>query len=64
MCADALGVPYQNAVVFEDAEAGIEAALSAGMYAIGIGEATQLPKAGFVIKNLSEMTLERLTFNY
>ena len=64
MCADALGVPYQNAVVFEDAEAGIEAALSAGMYAIGIGEAAQLPKAGFVIKNLAEMTLERLTFNY
>lgn len=62
MCADALNIEYKNCVVFEDAEAGIEAALSAGMYAIGVGDKMVLKKAGFVVKDLSEMNLERLPF--
>jgi beta-phosphoglucomutase len=62
MCADELGIAYKNCVVFEDAEAGIEAALSAGMAAIGIGNKTILNRALFAVNDLSEMTLEKLPF--
>ena len=62
MCADELGIAYKNCVVFEDAEAGIEAALSAGMQAIGIGNKTVLNRALFAVNDLSEMTLEKLPF--
>lgn len=62
MCADELGIAYKNCVVFEDAEAGIEAALSAGMAPIGIGNKTILKRALFAVNDLSEMTLERLPF--
>lgn len=61
-CADELGVAYAHCVVFEDAEAGVEAALRAGMFAIGIGDKEVLHKANFVINDLSEMELERLPF--
>jgi len=61
-CADELGVDYKDCVVFEDAEAGIEAALLGGMYPIGIGEKEILNKAAFVIPDLSEMSLEKLPF--
>jgi len=36
--AEGLGIAPSDCVVYEDAEAGIEAALAAGMYAIGVGE--------------------------
>jgi len=61
-CANELGVDYAHCVVFEDAEAGVEAALRAGMFAIGIGDKEILHKANFVINDLSEMELERLPF--
>ena len=35
--ASNLNVPTQSCVVFEDAQAGIEAAKSAGMFAVGVG---------------------------
>jgi beta-phosphoglucomutase len=37
--AGALGVPPNEAVVFEDAEAGIDAALAGGFYTVGVGTA-------------------------
>ncbi|MDO4880547.1 MAG: beta-phosphoglucomutase [Capnocytophaga sp.] len=37
LAAKKLGVPNENCVVFEDSEAGIQAAKTAGMQAIGIG---------------------------
>jgi len=40
-----LGVPPANCVVVEDAAAGIEAALAAGMWAIGIGPADRTARA-------------------
>jgi len=63
-CADELGVAYTHCVVFEDAEAGVEAALRAGMYAIGIGDKDILNKANFVISDLSEMEIAKLPFAY
>ncbi len=50
--AGRLGVPTPEAVVFEDAEAGIDAALAAGMYAVGIGPTNRVGKAHFVLPNL------------
>ncbi len=47
--AEAAGVKPKHCAVFEDAVAGIEAALAAKMYAIGIGESTILKKAHVVI---------------
>jgi len=55
-----LGVLPQNCVVFEDAKAGIEAAIAANMFSVGIGDPVVLKKANFVasgLKNLSVKTL-------
>jgi beta-phosphoglucomutase len=47
-------------VVFEDAVAGVEAALRAGMSCVGIGEREVLSKAHLVVKGLSEMSIDKL----
>jgi beta-phosphoglucomutase len=44
-----LGVRPEDCLVFEDAQAGIDAARNAGMYAIGIGRPENLKNADFVI---------------
>lgn len=44
-----------ESVVVEDAEAGVEAALSAGMKCIGIGDQRQLGKANHVIAHIKEL---------
>lgn len=59
--AQELGVPAKDCVVFEDAEAGVEAARRAGMSCIGIGSAATLGQADFVIASLADMTVERLS---
>jgi len=50
--AQALGVAPSACVVYEDAEAGVEAAKAGGMYAVGIGLAENLPKADIVVPGL------------
>jgi beta-phosphoglucomutase len=55
-----LGVPPQNCVVFEDAEAGIEAALAAHMFSVGIGDPVILKKANFVTSGLKNLSVETL----
>ena len=50
--ADALNIPYEDCVVFEDAFAGIEAAKKANMKAIGVGDKVVLYNADIVIPNL------------
>ena len=62
--AVALGVTPANCVVFEDAEAGIQAAKAGGMKVIGIGDKTVLHEADLVISSLSEMNLSLLNFNH
>jgi beta-phosphoglucomutase len=54
--ATALNIPLENAVVFEDAIAGIQAANSAGMLSIGIGEETILSEAKYVFKNFNQIS--------
>jgi beta-phosphoglucomutase len=58
--AKLLSVKDEDCVVFEDAVAGIQAALNAGMKSIGIGSEKILWKAHMVITGLSEMNLEKL----
>lgn len=61
LCAERLGSPpAAECVVFEDAESGIAAALAAGMHAVGVGDAAQLPNAAQVFKEYSEIDLDTL----
>ena len=55
--AEALNVANDQCVVFEDAEAGIEAALSANMRCIGIGSPEILGKANKVISGFENFKL-------
>lgn len=58
--AQELLVEPQHCVVFEDAAAGVEAALRAGMYCVGIGSPETLGRAHLVAGGLAEMTVDRL----
>jgi beta-phosphoglucomutase len=58
--AQALGVQPEECVVFEDAIAGVEAALAGDMKVVGIGSPDVLTGANLVIKGLDEMTLDKL----
>lgn len=58
--ANLLETKPENCIVFEDAIAGVQAAINAGMACIGVGSPDVLTKAGFVISGLSEMNLEKL----
>lgn len=53
--AAALDVPPADCIVFEDAEAGIEAAHAAGMRAVGIGDSPTLSGADLRIDGFSGM---------
>ena len=55
--AKALGIPPAECIVFEDALAGIEAALAAGMTPIGVGDPKNLAGAVMFIKDLSEFAV-------
>ena len=58
--AEILGVSPSECVVFEDAASGVEAALSGGFFALGIGDASELSRANFVVSDLCRMSLEKL----
>ncbi|MBO6213144.1 beta-phosphoglucomutase [Algoriella sp.] len=52
---------YENSIVFEDSVAGIQAANSAGMMSIGIGEASVLHEADIVFNDFNQISEEFLT---
>jgi beta-phosphoglucomutase len=58
--AKMLGVQPEDCVVFEDAVAGVEAALNAGMCCVGIGSEKILKDAHFVVSGLDKMSLRKL----
>jgi len=58
LAARRLGVSPQDCLVFEDAAAGVEAALAAGMRCIGIGSENQLNKADRVFKSTDQFSVE------
>lgn len=53
--AKLLGVSPENAIVFEDSVAGIQAANMAGMTSVGIGETGILHEAQFIFKDFTFM---------
>ena len=57
LAAEHLGLPAAQCVVFEDAQAGIEAANAAGMLSIGIGQAGVLSEAYRVFRDFTEIEL-------
>jgi beta-phosphoglucomutase len=58
--ADALGLPYSSCIVFEDSIAGVLAAHSGGMKAVGIGEKEVLIEADVVIPGFEGILIEDL----
>jgi len=55
LAASAMGVPPRDCVVFEDAEAGVEAARRAGMGIVGIGRPESLKDADLVAASLGQL---------
>ncbi|MGD9991984.1 MAG: beta-phosphoglucomutase [Salinivirgaceae bacterium] len=55
-----LGIEPKYCAVFEDAEAGVVAALNANMYCIGVGSPQVLNKAHQVIPGLFDMNMAKL----
>lgn len=58
--AEELGVAPEKCVVFEDATAGVEAAINGRMKVVGIGSREVLGKANLVISGLDKMSIEKL----
>jgi beta-phosphoglucomutase len=56
--AGRLGFPPRSVVVVEDAEAGVEAALKAGMYTVGLGPTSRVGKAHLVFPHLDGVRLD------
>lgn len=60
LAASKLGVSPDVCVVFEDAEAGVEAALAAGMKCVGVGSVDQLGKAHAIVKSTADFPISKL----
>jgi beta-phosphoglucomutase len=58
--AEMVSVKPENCFVFEDAIAGVHAALNAGMLCIGVGSPDVLKEAHYIISGLIVMNLEKL----
>jgi beta-phosphoglucomutase len=58
--ASMLGVVPSDCAVFEDAAAGIEAGLAAGMLCIGVGSEYILKKAHYIVPGINRMSLAKL----
>lgn len=54
--ANQVQVAYQDAIVFEDSVAGIQAANVAGMTSVGIGEKEVLHESDFCFRDFTEMS--------
>jgi kojibiose phosphorylase len=51
-----LGLPPEQCIVFEDAEAGVQAALAGGMLAVGVGPKNRVGEANLVIPGFDGLT--------
>ena len=54
--ANKVSVAYENSIVFEDSVAGVQAANTAGMLSIGIGEKGVLHESQFCFRDFTEMS--------
>ncbi|MDF1569367.1 MAG: beta-phosphoglucomutase [Spirochaetaceae bacterium] len=60
VAASILDIPPEDCVVFEDAAAGVEGALKAGMRCVGVGDPSTLFRAHYVISGFSGLSLKDL----
>lgn len=60
LAAKMLGTKPEDCVVVEDAEAGVEAALSGGMKAVGVGSATNCSKADYKASSMEFISIDEL----
>jgi beta-phosphoglucomutase len=60
LAAEKLNIPPSKCLVFEDAEAGVAAALAAGMKCIGVGSPQQLSKAYVVVSTTPEFDIKKI----
>jgi len=60
LAAQRLGVPPEQCLVVEDAEAGVDAALAGGMKPLGVGAAQHHPGAHAHAADLSAITVDRM----
>jgi beta-phosphoglucomutase len=58
--ASMLGLEPAECVVFEDAEAGVESAIRAGMKCVGVGSPEILGKANLVVRETGDFRVEQL----
>lgn len=58
IAAERLGVPYENCLVIEDSDAGIQAAKAGGMYALAVGAAKENPQADYRVDNLEVLAYD------
>jgi beta-phosphoglucomutase len=60
LAAEKLGVAPEECVVVEDAQAGIDAAIAAGMKAVGVGTAASCFNAHLKLKDLTNLNIDQL----
>lgn len=60
-CAEQLGADPVECVGLEDSQAGVEAILGAGMFAVGVHVAAGGPEPDWMVDSTAELTLARLT---
>ncbi|MDF1559840.1 MAG: beta-phosphoglucomutase [Bacteroidales bacterium] len=58
--AEEMNLPPSCCIVFEDAQAGIEASIAGGMKSVGVGSPELLGRADLVIPNLKNITIRQL----
>jgi len=58
--AEEMGLTPASCIVFEDAQAGIEAAIAGGMRSVGVGSPDLLGRADLVIPDLRKITIKQL----
>ena len=58
--AEEMKLSPSQCVVFEDAQAGIEAAIAGGMKCVGVGSPLKLGRANIVIPDLKKITVTQL----
>ena len=60
IAADRLGVPYEECLVIEDSDVGIDAAKAGGMFALADGAAKDNPQADFHAESLADETVKEV----
>lgn len=58
IAAKKLNAQPEDCIVIEDAQSGVQAANTAGMTSIGIGDSTVLSEANFNLKSTDELTID------